>query len=385
MKIKQPFLPTMEESADNKDKTKDNQAPPAGGTPGTLEHRAHPHAQNPPTRAQWQRLYRAANAFYELAPWKWVDDDRIFGVQCPETGKIHYCCVLGAMKEVFALIAYEGTEGLEGYLKVLSGEVTIGPMISEYQLCLEASFNDRSYLAPRDLAVIRELGLKYRGRKAWPLFRHHMPGFFPWHLSAVQAGTLATCLEQAIDVLPRYAGNRQLLTEPDTERHFVRVLEASSDGEAKWLDKMLAPAPLKQKTPADIPINEIGIARLRRSPKKKSGDWEIGYAYAPTCIQEHRDERPYMARMLALVDVQSGFMLSLELEAPEVHLKEFRETLLSCLEEASQWPRSFLVSHENAAVLAAPIAEALGITLKQVDELPIFSMIYEDLAKSMRG
>ena len=92
-----------------------------------------------------------------------------------------------------------------------------------------------------------------------------------------------------------------------------------------------------------------------------------------------------MARMLALVDVQSGFMLSLELEAPEVHLKEFRETLLSCLEEASQWPRSFLVSHENAAVLAAPIAEALGITLKQVDELPIFSMIYEDLAKSMRG
>jgi hypothetical protein len=196
---------------------------------------------------------------------------------------------------------------------------------------------------------------------------------------------LATCLEQAIDVLPRYAGNRQLLTEPDTERHFVRVLEASSDGEAKWLDKMLAPAPLKQKTPEDIPINEIGIARLRRSPKKKSGDWEIGYAYAPTCIQEHRDERPYMARMLALVDVQSGFMLSLELEAPEVHLKEFRETLLSCLEEASQWPRSFLVSHENAAVLAAPIAEALGITLKQVDELPIFSMIYEDLAKSMRG
>jgi len=281
MKTKQPSLPTMK-STKNKDKTKKKPVAPAGDTLKSVGHQTGPHAQSSPTRAQWLRLYRAADAFYKLAPWEWMDDDRIFGVQCPETGKIHYCCVLGAMKEVFALIAYEGTEGLEGYLKMLSGEVTIGPMISEYQLCLEASFNDRTYLAPRDLAVIRDLGLKYRGRNAWPLFRHHMPGFFPWHLSAVQAGTLATCLEQAIDVLPRCAENRQLLTEPDTARHFVRVLEASSDGEAKWLDKMLAPAPLKQKAPEDIPINEIAIARLRRSPKKKSGDWEIGYAYAPT-------------------------------------------------------------------------------------------------------
>ena len=382
MKTKQPSLPTMK-STKNKDKTKKKPVAPAGDTLKSVGHQTGPHAQSSPTRAQWLRLYRAADAFRDLAPWEWMDDDRIFGVQCPETGKIHYCCVLGAMKEVFALIAYEGTEGLEGYLKMLSGEVTIGPMISEYQLCLEASFNDRTYLAPRDLAVIRDLGLKYRGRNAWPLFRHHMPGFFPWHLSAVQAGTLATCLEQAIDVLPRCAENRQLLTEPDTARHFVRVLEASSDGEAKWLDKMLAPAPLKQKAPEDIPINEIAIARLRRSPKKKSGDWEIGYAYAPTCIQEHRDERPYMARMLVLVDVQSGFVLSMGLEAPEEHLKEFRETLISCLEEAQQWPQRFLVNHENATTLATPIAKALGITLKQVDELPTFNMIYEDMMESM--
>jgi hypothetical protein len=67
----------MEEITNDKDKTKENPAPPVGDTPETVEHRADPHAQNPPTRAQWQRLYRAANAFYKLAPWKWMDDARI--------------------------------------------------------------------------------------------------------------------------------------------------------------------------------------------------------------------------------------------------------------------------------------------------------------------
>jgi hypothetical protein len=381
MKTKQPSLPTMK-STKNKDKTKKKPAAPAGDTPESVGYQTGPHAQSSPSRDQWLRLYRAADAFRDLAPWEWMDDDRIFGVQCPETGQIYYCCVLGALKEVFALIAYEGAEGLEGYLKTLSGEITAGPLITEHQLCLAATFDDRSCQEPRDLAVIRDLGLKYRGRNAWPLFRHHMPGLFPWHLSAAQAGALATCLEQGVDVLSRYAGDRRLLTGPAMGRHLVRVLETSPDGETKWCDKTLVPAPLQHNAP-NIPINEIGIARLRRSPKKHSGDWEIGYAYFPACIQEHREERPYMTRLLVIVDVQSRFILSMGLEAPDKHLPAFRDTLLSCLEEAQQWPQRFLVNHENAATLAAPIAKALGITLKRVDDLPVFNMIYEDMMESM--
>ena len=344
-------------------------------------HQLDSHAQKP-SRADWQRLYQAADSFRDLAPWKWMDDDRIFGVKCPETGEIYYCCVLGALKEVFALVAYEGAEGLEGYLKLSSGEIENGPLASEYQRVLMASFESRSYLESRDLAVIRDLGRQYRGRNAWPLFRHYLPGYFPWFLSAVQTRTLAACLEQAVEILPRCARNPSLLANPDAGRYLVRVRETSADGKAEWRDTILAPTPLHRAAP-NIPVNEIAIARLCRNPKKLSGDWEIGYCYTPMRIQEHPGQRPYLPRLLGIVDAQSGLILSMGVEADDKHLPVFRDMLLSCLEKAGQWPQCILVNHENAAALATPIAKALGISLKQVRNLPGFAMAYEHMLESM--
>jgi hypothetical protein len=138
-----------------------------------------------------KRLYAAAESFRKLAPWEWMDDDRIFGVKNPETGVIDYCGVLGGLGEVFALVVYEGPEGLHGYLKLLSGELgEAGPHIIEYQRALMASFDDRRDLAPEDLAVIRSLNLKFRGKNAWPLFRHYLPGYLPWFVTEAQAQVL---------------------------------------------------------------------------------------------------------------------------------------------------------------------------------------------------
>ena len=47
----------------------------------------------------------------------------IFGVGNPRIGEIGYCCVLGKMGEVFGLVAYLGTEELEGYLRIQSEEI----------------------------------------------------------------------------------------------------------------------------------------------------------------------------------------------------------------------------------------------------------------------
>jgi hypothetical protein len=229
-----------------------------------------------------KRLYAAAESFRKLAPWEWMDDDRIFGVKNPETGVIDYCGVLGGLGEVFALVVYEGSEGLQGYLKLLSGELgEAGPHVAEYQRALMASFDDRRDLAPEDLAVIRSLNLKFRGKNSWPLFRHYLPGYLPWFVTAPQARTLANCLEQALDVLPRYRDNPDLLQDPESGRHLVRVFE-SQEGRDGWRDEILpAPSPAKDSSSAfAVPLDEVGIARIRRQQKKRSGVWEIGYCYA---------------------------------------------------------------------------------------------------------
>ncbi len=75
-----------------------------------------------PDHEQWKQLYGLAFKFKQIAPWEWMTDDLIFGVQNPKTGKIGYCCVIGNLGEVFGLIVYKGTKGLTCYSKLYEAE-----------------------------------------------------------------------------------------------------------------------------------------------------------------------------------------------------------------------------------------------------------------------
>ena len=116
----------------------------------------------PPVDIQtWKNLYQAAAAFYALQPWELFEDGEIFGVKYPVSGEIGYCCVLGALGEVFALCMYRGSEGLALHRKMQAGE--INPAIDDsfaMQNALMAEFCDRKDMEKEDLAVIKKLEFK---------------------------------------------------------------------------------------------------------------------------------------------------------------------------------------------------------------------------------
>ena len=44
---------------------------------------------------KWRPRYEAADHIKELAPWQWMQESDIFGVQDPETGEFGFVSVMG--------------------------------------------------------------------------------------------------------------------------------------------------------------------------------------------------------------------------------------------------------------------------------------------------
>ena len=190
--------------------------------------------------SQWTDLFAAASAFRELGPWSWMTDSQVFGVKEPTKGEIAWCAVLGLKGEVFGLAAYLGTAGLSIYRGTQTGK--FGADSDEIRFgfpCLLASFEDRQGLEASDIALIRSLGLSFRGRNSWPQFRSHRRGWYPWRLDGSEVAFLAAVLRQALVVCSRLRSEPDLLTPSHPQELLLRVIAENG----VWGDRWMKPVP----------------------------------------------------------------------------------------------------------------------------------------------
>ncbi len=190
------------------------------------------------SQKEWTALFDAAIAFKNLKCWEWMYDRDVFGVQNPETGEIGYCCVMGQLGEVLALNVYLGPKGFASYRQLqelaqpaASGDAFGPHPLLKSQLCVMASFEDRAELHAQDLRLIKRVGLKFRGKKAWPLFQSYQPGYLPWFLTRSEAHLLTVALQQAIHVAEKTRVNPHLLNSSDDGEQKILVRRYEDE---KW-------------------------------------------------------------------------------------------------------------------------------------------------------
>jgi hypothetical protein len=326
-----------------------------------------------PSQEEWQRLYEAAIAFKHEAPWEWMYEDDVFGVQNPETGQTAYGSIMGNAGDHLALALYLGSEGLEGFWQMHHG----APYADAFRLLeipqLQASFEDRGELDTRDRQVIKGLGLKFRGRQAWPLFRSYVPGCAPWFLTPEEARFLAVGLEQALIVAQRVYDDPDLLEPPDDggDEYLVRIQKL--DG---WADEWLAPEPAEQLS---MPmVNPERLAAIRDRLPSRGFALEVDLFAMPQWVKEEEDPRPLLAYHFMVVEANSGFVVvgDVLLAKPSFPAMwaQAQVTLLQAFDTMESIPQLIAVRDERLAEIVAPIASSLGIetvvsgTLPALDE-----------------
>lgn len=191
-------------------------------------------AKNTPTNEEWRGLYEAAVRAKKMAAWEWMT----VGVQDPETREIGFVRVMGMLGEYYAISFYSNPEVLYSFLTIQEMGLDINPDALLEIPQLHASFEDRGELHNKDREVIKELGLKLRGRKEWPMFRSYRPGFAPWFVESEEARLLTRALNQLTDVAPRFGEDPSLLEPPGEESYLVRVPHEGG-GALVWEDRQM--------------------------------------------------------------------------------------------------------------------------------------------------
>jgi hypothetical protein len=320
-----------------------------------------------------------------------MSDCDLFGVQNPENGEIGYCCVLGELGEVYGLVVYLGSAGLEQHRKIQSGKLHAGsPDFAYSQCCLTAWFGGRRDLDNTDLKVVKEVGLKFRGSDTWPQFRSMQPGYTPWYLSEREARFLAVCLEQAWQVALDFKKNPTLLDPPGKNLYLVRVgaektaahspSPSLSSGRQslssqtieaavrEWNSQWLSPAPRVKTAVKAFPLDEIRLQRIKKTRQENSGAWEIDAFFTPHPVAG--DDRPFFPIAFLCADHHSGFIFATVVAEPSTWETEFPKAFLESIEAHRLLPHKLSVRKEELRDLFGHLATRLGIEVEFTKKLP---------------
>jgi hypothetical protein len=324
-----------------------------------------------PTRQQWQRLYELAIELKEMAPWNWMSEVDLFGLQNPRDGQLGFVSIMGELGEHLALALYRGPKGLAGFWSVAEDmDFELYPDISQVPH-LQAAFEDRNILTDQDRKLIKALGLKFRGRQSWPMFRSYRPGYFPWYLEADEVHFLTLAMEQALEIAPRFKADPDYLRPEDPDAYLIRVPHETPGG-LVWEDRATSVS-FPDEPAISIPMDSRVLQHL--AGLAPSGTTlEVDVSLLHIRIGE-RGERPIAPWLLMVVEAASGMVLGSKLMTVDGgSLEELWGSvpleLAVILARIDLVPRYVQVTSQLVGGLVNTLGEELGFEVQRVRRLP---------------
>ncbi|MCB0065423.1 MAG: hypothetical protein KDE19_25030 [Caldilineaceae bacterium] len=316
------------------------------------------------TAEECRPLFALMDQVKELAPWEWMTETEIFGVQAADAAEPDYVSVMGMAGEHYAVALYLGNRALTQFMQMETSQPFANPLDLLLIPQLQASFEDRNTLTDKDRTMLKTLGLKYRGRNAWPQLRAQQPACLPWYIETTDVPRIANALEQLLVVAPRVKSDPALLRPKGKRNLFLR----KTDGQ-EWVDATVSP---KLSTQQDIPIQlDAELVETVRELPRVTNVLEVDLDLLPTPIGE-TNQRPYFPYSLLVVESESGMVLESDILSPLPSLSdmwaEVPNRFLGTMAKLGVLPQQIHVQSNTLAALLGGL-EQLDLQIELVDEL----------------
>jgi len=337
-----------------------------------------------PSHDDWTGLHQAAIEFYRASPWEWIPSEDLFAIENPSDGEMGYCSILGSGREEFGLGVFLGDKGLNGYAQMMVGETEPEDFDDHIMVpLLTVLFVDRQELQNRDLRVIRSLGLRFRGRNAWPLFRSQRPGYAPWFLEKEEALFLTAAIQQALVVASEVRSDGLDLFDEESEESLLTRFWRGGEWREEWRAPQIRDEDSEGEDQAAEAVNEARLQLLHSRTRERSGSWELDIFMLPAPIGPPAS-RSYFPLCLLAVERESGLIVASRIGEPWRTLSERQDEVIQILEDAEQLPDEILVKSDKVQRVVKPIATRLGIGIR-VEGLSMLEEVKGSLQDHLSG
>ncbi len=265
-----------------------------------------------PTLEQWRELYKLGLKIRDMEPWNDFQDLDIIAMEIPEKKEPYFCSILGAGGQCFGINTFVGYEGLRNFLTIADSENYM-PLdyIMVEQSNLACFFGDKDIVPEHQIEVMKELGIKFRGKNKWIYFQSYKKGHMPAAMDGEEAEVLIVCLRELISAI-KDCNKLQLTLNFDAGDVLVRRFYKEK---GKWGTTKERLTQYLYGYPSLVLKDEILAAKLKRKTRIEEV-LEFDMVYINVTIEDELYERPIRPKLLLLVEHYEGLIRGQHFFAP---------------------------------------------------------------------
>jgi len=343
-----------------------------------------------------QELYRLANQYGKLLPWRTMEANQIFAVKDPGSETIGYCSILGFEGKTFGLAVYRGEMGLDLFLKARKEGLDRDQELQLKQVCnvMSLCFCRQSKLSAEEIRRIKNLGIDLSWDRALPSFGTQVGEVSSTNLSPGEVTFFSFILNCAINYVQECRNVESFGKHPNPRCCLLYVCHEKNNGgllcEKMWHEFKLPSEKKPNFSPSNdgnakcfyAPVDAAKIESIKSGKMEMDTPWELTICTFPGVVSGRKGLES--ARGVLIVHADSEFIIKLELVDPEgsPHVL-LREELLAGIQQYKRIPRQIYFNDKESLEASLPAAEALGIAVHLKKRLPKAERVMKSLKTLM--
>lgn len=267
--------------------------------------------RNEASLEEWRELYNVAIRLKDMKPWEELWDMDLITILPYGKEEPCICSVMGKGGECYGIGVYNGINSIHNFFVTANSQDIPSHQLIRYQNNIVCYFGSRDELTKKELNIIKELGLKFRGKSNWIYFRVFETGYAPYMPDRDEVLELTDILKNlymAIKSLHKgleidFEGGKTLMRRFNEEDNL-------------WINYEMPVFIPEIQYPIPVLEDQLLIKRLTKQPSNKS-ILELDIAYLNSTINDRSYDKPIIPRLCVLADGRSGMLISQAMITPE--------------------------------------------------------------------